>query len=194
MTALSDHTGGHSGARRLPPPAPEITGQGCFCQVCARQGRTCCQGHDIYITWGDCRRILMHTHQRDFLEYRACADAAYADQGDDPVWQQHVFRVDGTRRVLRQHTNGDCLFLTSSGCQLPLNVRPLVCRLFPHLYSAAGLADQWDLGCPAAKIDANTVITSGIAGVGGAEASCWHRTLYNEIMWEGLVDENWTDL
>jgi Fe-S-cluster containining protein len=146
------------------------------------------------VTWGDCRRIFAHTHRKDFFEYRVCADTAYADQGDDPVWQQHVFRADGSRRVLLQQPNGDCLFLNATGCQLPLAVRPLICRLFPHLYSVAGLIGQWDPGCLAAQKDANAPIVHGIAGVGGTEAPRWHRMLYDEIIWEGLADENWADL
>ena len=194
MTALSNETGGQAGGGRFRPIAPEPTGGVCLCQTCARNGRSCCQGHDIYVTWGDCRRILSHTRQSDFFEYRACGDAAYADQDDDPVWRQHVFRPDGTRRVLRQRENGDCIFLADTGCQLPLAVRPLICRLFPHVYSAIGLAHRWDMECLAARIDPAAVVAAGIAGVGDAEAVCWHRMLYDEIMWEGLVDEDWADL
>ena len=50
-----------------------------LCRECARVGRTCCQEHDIYVTWGDCRRIGSHTRRRDFYEYRPCSDLAYAD-------------------------------------------------------------------------------------------------------------------
>jgi hypothetical protein len=48
--------------------------------------------------------------------------------------------------------------------------------------------------CLAARIDPAAVVAAGIAGVGDAEAVCWHRMLYDEIMWEGLVDEDWADL
>jgi Fe-S-cluster containining protein len=165
-----------------------------LCRECARVGRTCCQGHDIYVTWGDCHRIFIHTRLRDFFEYRACSDLAYADQGEDPLWQQHVFRPDGSRRVLKRQANGDCHFLSSQGCQLPLTVRPLICRLFPHVYSAAGIYDSWDEGCPAARVIAKAALESSIAGMARGEAARWHQLLYDEVIWEGLIDESWINL
>jgi Fe-S-cluster containining protein len=165
-----------------------------LCRECARVGRTCCQEHDIYVTWGDCRRIGSHTRRRDFYEYRPCSDLAYADQGEDPLWQQHVFRPDGSRRVIKRQANGDCLFLSPQGCQLPLTVRPLICRLFPHVYSAAGIFDGWDEECPAARVIARAALERSIAGVARGEAARWHQLLYDEVVWEGLIDESWINL
>lgn len=178
---------------RSAPPA-EAEDQSRLCRECARVGRTCCQEHDIYVTWGDCRRIGIYTRRKDFFEYRTCSDLAYADQGEDPLWQQHVFRPDGTRRVLKRQANGDCLFLSPRGCQLPLTVRPLICRLFPHVYSAAGIYEGWDEECPAARVIARSALERSIAGVAQGEASRWHQLLYDEVVWEGLIDESWIDL
>lgn len=165
-----------------------------LCRQCALKGHTCCQNHDIYVTQGDCRRISIHTGQNDFFEYRTCSDSAYADQDDDPVWQKHVFRPDGSRRVLKRNGRAECLFLTSAGCQLPLTVRPLVCRLFPHLYSDQGLYNQWDSECLAAQGVSENAIESGIDGVAQSEARIWHALLYKELRWEGLIDDAWIGL
>lgn len=161
-----------------------------LCRECAAIGHSCCQEHEIYVTWGDCRRIAAHMGHKDFYEYRQCFNADYADQSDDPMWQQYVFRPDGSRRVLKRHANGDCLFLTATGCVLPLAARPLVCRLYPHLYSARGILPEWDLECRAAKTMAAAVIERGIAGVAPGEAMQWHRLLYDEILWERPENEN----
>lgn len=165
-----------------------------ICQACAHTGRTCCQGHEIYVTRGDCRRIAGHTGRVDFFEYHPCNIDAYADQADDPLWQRHVFRSDGTRRILKRHVDGDCRFLTQNGCCLPLTVRPLICRLYPHLYTAAGISGIWDSECLATRINPAAVIETEIAGVGQSEAAQWHHMLYEEIEWEDRRDENWTDL
>jgi uncharacterized protein len=165
-----------------------------LCRECAQAGHTCCQEHDIYVTLGDCRRISKHTRQHNFYEYRGCADAAYADQADDPLWAQYVFRLDGSRRVLKRKANGDCIYLTDVGCQLPLVVRPLVCRLYPHVYSARGIDTAWDPDCPAARVTPAAMIETGIAGVEAQEAAQWHQCLYNEVLREGQDDENWIDL
>ena len=166
---------------------PERAGSrdlGSFCLTCASQGHTCCQGHDIYVTLGDCSRIQRFTGATQFFEYRGCSRAAYADQDDDPVWRRHVFRADGSRRVLKQSVDHNCLFLQTAGCCLPLSARPLVCRLYPHLYSASGIAGVWDDECPATRTQADPSIEQGIAGVQFQQAVQWHRMLYNEIQWE----------
>lgn len=165
-----------------------------LCRECATIGHSCCQGHEIYVTRGDCRRITAFQGQSDFYEYRSCFNAEYADQSDDPLWQQYVFRADGSRRVLKRQANGDCLFLTPSGCALPLDARPLVCRLYPHLYSAMGISTQWDLECRAARTMAPNLIEQDIAGVAPNEATLWHKLLYEEILWERSTDENWLNL
>jgi uncharacterized protein len=170
------------------------TGDGEVCAACARQGKTCCQGHDIYLTHGDCRRISEYTGAVGFFEYRGCANAAYADQDDDPVWQRHVFRPDGTRRLLKAQSNGDCFFLSDRGCRLPLHVRPLICRLFPHRYTAESILTDWDSECPAVRATCGAALESRIAGVARDQAEQWHRLLYSEIIWEDLPDENRTDI
>ncbi len=161
-----------------------------ICLACASQGHTCCQGHDIYVTHGDCRRIARFSKAVDFFEYRGCCRADYADQGDDPLWQQHVFRSDGSRRVLKRRADANCIFLGSKGCALPLAVRPLVCRLYPHLYSAGGIYGAWDDECPATRSQNRSILEKGIAGVQWRQAVLWHRMLYTEIVWEADSDEN----
>ena len=194
MSGSLPATIGHWGASGRGAVSASVVDQSQVCRECARVGRTCCQQHDIYVTWGDCRRIFIHTRLKAFYEYRACSDLAYADQSDDPIWQQHVFRPDGSRRVLKRQPNGDCLFLTATGCHLPLTARPLICRLFPHVYSAAGIFGSWDLECPAARATAKAAIESTIAGVAQGEAARWHQLLYDEVVWEGLIDESWLNL
>jgi Fe-S-cluster containining protein len=171
-----------------------VSDGGSYCLECARRGHTCCQQHDIYVTNGDCQRIHLESGSVNFFEYRGCAFESYADQGDDPVWQYHVFRPDGTRRVLKQKQNGDCLFLSQRGCALSLNSRPLICRLYPRIYSAGGLERVWDSDCPAAHGDPQALIEDGIDGVRWQEATIWHHMLYTEVTREGKENEDRIDL
>jgi hypothetical protein len=88
--------------------------------------KTCCQTAEVYVTRGDVRRIEEHSGRTDFHEFRQPENPIYQpdDQFDDPVWQENVFQPDGSRRVLKREAGGDCTFLGSAGCTLPLEVRP----------------------------------------------------------------------
>lgn len=165
-----------------------------MCHACARQGRTCCQGHDIYVTWGDCLRIRRVFSERNFFEYRSSQMEVYLDQDHDPQGRQYVFHGDGTRRVLKQKSRGDCLFLTPAGCCLSMDTRPLVCRFFPYLYAAVGISGQWDPQCEPARSKPAEVLYTGIAGIARLAAESWHQLLYQEIKWEVNQDEDWIDL
>lgn len=119
-----------------------------LCVRCARHYSTCCQKTDIYVTLGDVRRIENASSSVHFTEYRAPEDASYDQSIEDPFWQQHVFQPDGTRRVLKQQSNGDCHFLGPLGCTLAATVRPLICRIYPFDYDAEGLKQRPAGGCP----------------------------------------------
>jgi Fe-S-cluster containining protein len=154
-----------------------------LCASCARLGKTCCQGREIYATLGDVERIAAHTGRRDFVEFLAPDDPEYQDQDDDPTWTQFVFQADGTRRVLRRQANGDCTFLGPQGCQLSLEVRPLVCRLNPYEYHEGGLYDEPGDVCPVHLLKPGQTLFEAI-GMNDDDVRRWHRQLYAEIRLE----------
>jgi Fe-S-cluster containining protein len=165
------------------------------CARCAQAGKTCCQQTEIYVTMNDVKRIAVSTSRIDFFEYRPPADPAYLAGDNDPQWQQHVFRLDGTRRVLMQQPSGDCIFLTGRGCQLSLEVRPLVCRLYPLTYTDRGIEPEPDERCPAQRFCQGQTIVEAF-GFSVQEVQRWHTDLYLEMKNPegGNTDENWTDL
>jgi Fe-S-cluster containining protein len=165
-----------------------------LCELCARNGKTCCQGRDIYVTPGDVRRISLQVDAHDFYEFRRSLDPAYEDQSDDPLWFHFVFRTDKTRRVLKRDVAGNCVFLTARGCSLALPTRPLVCRLHPHNYTARGVDPGPSEECPVHLLAAGQRIEEAIAGFDPGAASHWHRLLYDEILGEDPSNENRTHL
>ncbi|MEO8497260.1 MAG: YkgJ family cysteine cluster protein [Planctomycetota bacterium] len=158
-----------------------------LCARCARHQKTCCQLTDIIVTPADVERIASHTGQRDFTEHRLPANAAYADQDDDPAWLEHVFLEDGTRRVLKQLPDGDCTFLGSQGCVLPLEVRPLICRLYPFDYNEQGIYPQLASGCPLELVKPGMELLDEL-DIQVADARRWHAQLYEEIRLESVAD------
>ncbi len=154
-----------------------------LCVRCARHMRTCCQTREIFVTRGDVRRIAAHTGQDDFFEYRIPDDPSYLDQDDDPEWAAGVFREDNSRRVLKQQATGDCTFLGAAGCCLPLETRPLVCRIYPFDYDAQGLRDGLSHGCPIPLVRPALGLLGELQMERGP-AEAWRRQLYTELSHE----------
>lgn len=152
-----------------------------LCARCALLGRTCCQGREIYITPGDVRRISAMTGALQFVEWNRTSDPSYLDQDDDPVWRLHVFRSDGSRRILKRNSNGDCIFLGVGGCRLAMEVRPLLCRLHPLAYTADHIDEEPDAGCPRHLLMAGESLFEATR-TSLALAKNWHRQLYEEIL------------
>ena len=155
-----------------------------LCARCARHTKTCCQGTEIYTTSGDVKRIAEHVGTSDFYEFRLPDDPVYADQDDDPLWKTRVFRADGSRRVLKQQANRDCTFLGTQGCSLPLEVRPLICRLYPFDYTEAGVFDdKLAKGCPVELLRPGQDLLTTL-DMHKADADRWHKQLYDELRCE----------
>jgi Fe-S-cluster containining protein len=149
--------------------------------------KTCCQTCEIFTTPGDLRRIEQHTGRTYFWEYRKPANPAYADQDDDPIWRDHVFEADGSRRVLRKQASGDCTFLGSAGCVLPLEIRPLVCRIYPFDYTADGLVDELSEGCPLELLRPGQGLIEAL-DMNRGDAERWRGQLYAEIQQKDAAD------
>ena len=158
------------------------------CAKCATLGKTCCQSREILVTAGDQERITAFTGSGDFAAYAFPADPAYLAQDDDPNWLLWAFRPDGTRPILRRQPNGDCMFLGAAGCVLPLEVRPLVCRLYPYTYTERGI-DGVSNECPPEVIPAGSTILQ-VLDMRLVDAVRWHEMLYNELRTRGPFDAN----
>ncbi len=158
-----------------------------LCVRCARHMKTCCQFSEIYVTKGDVQRITTHSGQTEFHEYRKPNNPVYADQDDDPIWRDHVFRADGSRRVLKKQANGDCHFLGPQGCQLPLDVRPLVCRIYPFDYTADGIKTELSKGCPTELLRPGQGLLQAL-DMTLEQVIPWHKQLYEELKAEPVCE------
>ncbi len=154
-----------------------------LCVRCARHMKTCCQTSEIYTTPEDVRRIQNYNGESDFTQFRPAGQPEYQDQDDDPAWRDHVFRADGSRRVLKRHANGDCIFLGPQGCQLPLETRPLVCRIYPYEYTEDGLLPELSEKCPRELLKSGQGLIEAL-DMNRQDAIRWHQQLYQEIRLE----------
>lgn len=151
------------------------------CARCATIQKTCCQRAEVVITAGDAARIGRHTGRQDFAELRAPHDPTYLDQDDDPNWAKYTVEADGRRRVLRRRADGSCTFLSEFGCCLPTEVRPLVCRLYPHSYTESGIVGVEGEYCPVERLVPPGLTLLTVLGMRPDEARRWHRMLYDEL-------------
>jgi len=154
-----------------------------LCVRCARHMKTCCQTSEVHPTQADVRRIADYSGRSGFTEYRVPENENYLDQDDDPAWSRHVFRADKSRRVLKRKSNGDCTFLGDAGCVLPLETRPLVCRLYPYDYTEQGLLDELTPGCPLELLAPAQGLIEAL-DMNADNARRWHKQLYSEIRME----------
>lgn len=152
-----------------------------LCERCAGLTKTCCRQSDVYVTLGDIQRISGAVQPGDFFEFRVSADPSYNDQEDDPVWASSIFRPDGSRRVVKHDSRGNCIFLGDAGCRLSIEIRPLICRLHPHLYNFKEIYSFISPECPVTLLETNERLEERIQGFDQARAVLWHKMLYDEI-------------
>jgi uncharacterized protein len=154
-----------------------------LCAECARRGGACCHRTEIYVTLGDVARIREHTGTDDFYEWREEDEPGYYSPDDDPIWCYGTICPDGRRRLLKRRENGDCHWLTPTGCKLPREVRPLVCRLHPWDYGDQGLRGVIQQHCPTDLLPEGVTAVE-VMGIDEELALVWHAMLYTEIMRE----------
>jgi uncharacterized protein len=165
-----------------------------LCARCARHTTTCCQKTEIYVTPGDVERIAGVVGERDFYEFRAPADPIYMQQDDDPIWPRLVYKKsDGTRRVLKQQANGDCVFLGPQGCRLPTESRPLICRLYPFDFNERGIVPVLARGCPVELLAPGESLLKTLE-MNYNDADALRRQLYAELPLELTADDYRADV
>lgn len=154
-----------------------------FCAECARRGPTCCATRRIVLTPGDVTRIERWCAQCCSAQWsqtpwvQTVESAVFEPAETDPLWDAWLRR--GLVDVLRQGPQG-CVFLGADGCVLPLDVRPLICRLYPFEYTESAIKGVWPHLCPRPEAD-NTALLLALLGMSAAVADSWRQQLYAEI-------------
>lgn len=148
------------------------------CIECARRGQSCCRNVHIYLTCGDVERIACFQKTDDFY-HLAPLTPDYEDGGGDPAWNPAILDETGRRRVVRQKGNSDCCFLTETGCRLPSDVRPLLCRIYPYDFREGALCGI-SSACPVAG-ESQWLGILEASEMKQTNARDWVAQLYEEI-------------
>lgn len=148
------------------------------CARHAQLGPTCCEYTEILLTEGDKVRIATHTGLEDFWEEVLAAGVYVEHDPDDPAWLLG-FHEDGTRPILKHAEEGRCTFLGERGCSLPMEVRPILCRLHPFLFAEHGFVGL-SSGCPSEVVPHGSTLVETLE-MEHTTADRWRRLLYLEL-------------
>lgn len=146
---------------------------------------TCCQESPfVVITKGDVRRITEATGRNDFFAIKQYDDLSFMDTYKyDPNWHKYVVMPGNRFRVLQLENEGPCVFLHEDGCELPWEIRPLMCRIYPYNYNEFGIIGFYaheDLWCPVPLLKKGETL-SGTLNMTREQADRWRIMYYEEL-------------
>ncbi len=149
-----------------------------ICAECANLQKTCCSGSQVFLTVGDVRRIETDCSDFYIWEKADAIDPVTLAQLD-PLWLLTFSQPEG-RRVLARRADGACVFLDHAGCRLPVENRPLVCRLYPFEYNHETIKSINPHRCPEAMRQ-NGPLLLAMLGMHRDQAELLRAQLYKEI-------------
>ena len=135
---------------------------------CTVRNRSCCRDVTPSLTLGDVARISA-VASPDLAVAFIPVEGDYASD-DDPEWAELAHVPGGKYRLALRNLpeHGGCAYLTPTGCSLAMDVRPLVCRIYPWNFNAQSITSKTE-ECP------------GWDGVSRDDAEKWRSQLYDEI-------------
>jgi len=151
-----------------------------ICKECSKLQKTCCQDADIVVTDKDIERImslgLFNFHDVVFSE-----KLTQSIFEDDPNYTRYVVDKTGKSQILKKQENGNCIFLSPIGCMLSMDIRPLVCRIYPYNdFNEFGKVNLAPMFCPK-KFKMDSDIIHKEMGLSFDEAKHLVGQLYDEL-------------
>jgi Fe-S-cluster containining protein len=152
-----------------------------ICESCSKRQKTCCETTDIFVSLGDIRRIesYMGLDASDFSEKRQATEDYLSglNEEKDPNWSITIDK-DNNRRVLKKDDE-KCCFL-GDGCTLPLEIKPLVCRIYPWDFEGYNVV----IGTPDCPKDLLEKNKDKLIGISYKAACDWAAQLQSELLEE----------
>lgn len=154
------------------------------CAICAGQGTSCCNKYQIFVTPGDISRIADISKDQIFFTFEPPVSSDI-EPDYDPSWLPLILSPDKHVRVLKRTFEKKCTFTSDTGCLLPPERRPLLCRLYPYTFMENGILGI-DPDCPISKERAWQPVLDRM-GMPIPQARQWLSCLYGEIRKERPV-------
>ncbi len=148
------------------------------CAACAGRGTSCCSGYQIFLTPGDVCRIADFIKNCDFFTFEPPV-LTDIEPEYDPSWIPLILSSGNQVRVLKRTVEKKCCLASDTGCILPPDRRPLICRLYPYIFIEHCILGI-DPHCPISKHREWPVVLERM-GMPGVKAKQWLDLLYAEI-------------
>ena len=134
------------------------------------------------MTEKDIERITAYTGSNDFWLLEAPRE--YLENrirsSFDPNLRKYVLSENGKVYTLRHAENGSCMFLKEKGCELPMEIRPLYCRIHPYDFVEDEVTGITFVDCPVNLLDRPGDLPDMI-NIKYDDAKRWVKMFYNEL-------------
>jgi uncharacterized protein len=164
-----------------------------LCIECSKAGKTCCQlgSGVVLLTEGDIDRINKFTSKNDFWLFEEPKE--YLENriksSFDPNMKYYALSKTGKVHTLKHKPDGNCIFLSDKGCVLPMDTRPLYCRIHPYDFVEDQVTGITFVDCPVEKLKKPGDLPD-VINVKFEEAKQWVKMLYKELREGKIYHEN----
>jgi Fe-S-cluster containining protein len=166
-----------------------------LCLECSKLDKTCCQlgSGVVLLTDQDINRIELFVNENKDLQIKNFwlneEPKEYLSNriksSFDPNMKKYALSLDGKVQTLKHKSNGDCIFLSDKGCVLPMETRPLYCRIHPYDFVEEEIVGITFVDCPVHLLKKRGDLPDEI-NVKYDDADRWTKMLYKELR-EGKI-------
>jgi len=164
-----------------------------LCEQCKKLDKTCCQlgSGVVLITDGDIKRISSFTKDVYFWKFEEPKDYLLnrIKSSYDPKMRFYALSNDFKVQTLKHKENGDCIFLSISGCALPMEIRPLHCRIHPYEFVEEQVVGITFAHCPVHLLEKRGDLPDEL-NIRYDDAEKWVKMFYGELREGKIFHEN----
>jgi uncharacterized protein len=168
-----------------------------LCIECSKSGKTCCQlgSGVVLITDKDIERIADFTKKNDFWLFEEPKEYLNnrIKSSFDPNMKVLALSKDGKVHTLKHKVDGNCIFLSEKGCVLPMETRPLYCRIHPYDFVEDQVVGITFVDCPVDLLKKPGDLPD-VINVKYDDAKRWVKMLYQELKEGKIYNENRNNL
>ena len=107
----------------------------------------------------------------------------------DPNMCIYALSKEGKVHTLKHKLDGNCYFLSEKGCLLPLDIRPLYCRIHPYDFVEEEITGITFVDCPVNLLSKPGDLPD-VINVKYDDAKQWVKMFYRELKEGKIYNDN----